>query len=471
MLLLMSGPPSAAAQTSNGPSLDGISDVPLFRLFLLEGRSLVSVGEFARVGQQVVFLIPSTTTTENPPLQLVSIPADGVDWSRTDAYREAVRAQRYLTTQAEGDYEFLISQLRGALNDVLATADTAGRLAIVERARATLIEWASGHFGYKNDEVREMLGILDEVVADLRAATGASTFRLSLVAGLPALKPLAPLLPAPRAKEAIEHMLTIARLTGSAAERISLLTLAASALDREAAALPVEWHQQTREAVRIAIAQEMRIDRAYQDLYARIVRLAEQRAANADVHGVASLLSRILVLDAAMGSARPEAINALVADVRAQLDAARRLRLARDHWEVRLSFIRTCVAAIDGELQRFSTLRQPLEEIKALSGPSPATLAAVRRMAHQVLSVTTGVPAEECLTAERLMATAVGLADRAAVMRGEAVRAGDLSGTWNASSAAAGALLLAARAEGEARAQLRPPQLNSMIVVSISRAR
>ena len=159
MLLLMSGPPSAAAQTSNGPSLDGISDVPLFRLFLLEGRSLVSVGEFARVGQQVVFLIPSTTTTENPPLQLVSIPADGVDWSRTDAYREAVRAQRYLTTQAEGDYEFLISQLRGALNDVLATADTAAQLAIVERARATLIEWASGHFGYKNDEVGEMLGI------------------------------------------------------------------------------------------------------------------------------------------------------------------------------------------------------------------------------------------------------------------------------------------------------------------------
>ena len=83
MLLLMSGPPSAAAQTSNGPSLDGISDVPLFRLFLLEGRSLVSVGEFARVGQQVVFLIPSTTTTENPPLQLVSIPADNNAQSRT----------------------------------------------------------------------------------------------------------------------------------------------------------------------------------------------------------------------------------------------------------------------------------------------------------------------------------------------------------------------------------------------------
>src|SRR5262245_57363268 len=471
ILALLCTPRRAIAEGGDAYRPDGLSDVPLLRVFLQEGGSLVSVGEFARLEQQVVFLMPAGTTTENPSLQLVTIPADCVDWPPTDAYREAVRAQHYLARQAEGDYEFLTSQLGRALNDVGATADPTARLAILERVRATLAEWPSSHFGYRYDDVHEMVGMLDEVVADFRAATGTSTFRLALVAGLPPPKPFVPLMPSPGPQEAIEQMLTAARLTRSAVERMSLLNVSAKALDRDFAALPVEWREQTKESVRIAIAREMRNDRAYHALSCRMARLAEPRAANADVHGVASVFSHILVLDAAMGSPRPEAITALVADVNLQLDAARRLRLARDHWEVRLPLIRPCVAAIDRAFQRFAALRQPLEEIKALSGPSPATLATVRRMAHHVLGVTTQAPVEECATAQGLMATAVGLADRAAVVRGEAVRAGDLAAAWNASSAAAGALLLAARAESDAQAHLRSPQMNSMKGVPAPAAR
>ena len=57
----------------------------MFRVFLKDGRSLVSYGELARVGDRVVFSMP-TDVGANPALRLVDIPADQVDWDRTDRY-------------------------------------------------------------------------------------------------------------------------------------------------------------------------------------------------------------------------------------------------------------------------------------------------------------------------------------------------------------------------------------------------
>src|SRR5262245_8809733 len=75
----------------------------LLRVFLRDGHSLVSYGEFARLADRVIFSMP-TATTPNPPLQLVNIAADRVDWDRTNRYAEGARAARYIATQAETDY-------------------------------------------------------------------------------------------------------------------------------------------------------------------------------------------------------------------------------------------------------------------------------------------------------------------------------------------------------------------------------
>ena len=56
--------------------------------------------------------------------------------------------------------------------------DPAKRLGIVERARRRLADWPPTHYNYKQSDVRQMLGMLDEVIADLRAATGAQRFDL-----------------------------------------------------------------------------------------------------------------------------------------------------------------------------------------------------------------------------------------------------------------------------------------------------
>src|SRR5947207_7555645 len=74
-------------------------EATLVRVFLKDGRSLVSYGEPARVNDRIVFSMP-TTTTPDPPLQLVDLPLERVDWERTTRYATAARASHYLQFQA-----------------------------------------------------------------------------------------------------------------------------------------------------------------------------------------------------------------------------------------------------------------------------------------------------------------------------------------------------------------------------------
>ncbi|HEY5340353.1 MAG TPA: hypothetical protein VIK27_04935, partial [Candidatus Aquilonibacter sp.] len=150
-------------------------DATLFRVFLKDGSSLTSYGEFARVGDRVVFSMP-TSASANPPLHLVNIGADQIDWDKTNRYASSARATHYLETQADNDYAVLSNDLAQTLNDVALTTDSAKRLAIVERARKTLAEWPANHFNYRSAEVRQMLTMLDDAISDLRASSGGDKF-------------------------------------------------------------------------------------------------------------------------------------------------------------------------------------------------------------------------------------------------------------------------------------------------------
>ena len=48
--------------------------------------------------------------------------------------------------------------------------EAAGRLA--EQARRTLIDWPAGHYGYRQKDIREIVGLLDEAISDLQASLG-----------------------------------------------------------------------------------------------------------------------------------------------------------------------------------------------------------------------------------------------------------------------------------------------------------
>ena len=44
-------------------------------------------------------------------------------------------------------------------------------------ARKRLASWPRDHYGYRADDVREILGMLDEAISELRVAAGETSFR------------------------------------------------------------------------------------------------------------------------------------------------------------------------------------------------------------------------------------------------------------------------------------------------------
>ena len=434
-------------------------DATLLRVFLTNGTSMVSYGEPARVGDRVIFSMP-TASTPDPPLHLVNLPIDRVDWDRTMRYAATARATHYIQTQADNDYAALSNEVALRLNDVAHTTDPAERLAIVQRARRTLADWPQNHFNYRLTEVRQMLSMLDEAIVDLRAARTATRFDLTLSAYVDPPTIAEPLLPPLTPQESVEQVLVAARAVDASAERTSLLATVVATIDRDKAALPGEWAEATRAETLTAIRTELRLDRSYQSLTTRMMALANRRARSADVLGLERLLRGIPQRDAALGAKRPEAVTALVAAVEARLDAARQLQLARDRWALRAPEILRYSVAIGTPMDLFARLKPSLEGIKALSGSTPATLTAIQRSVSRILALaSTIVPPDELAPAHALLISAVQLAGNAALIRREAAMAADMSRAWDASSAAAGALMLGAKARSDIQALLRLPQL------------
>ncbi|PYR67341.1 MAG: hypothetical protein DMF88_13140, partial [Acidobacteria bacterium] len=55
------------------------ADATLFRLFLRDGTSVISYGEFARVDDEVVFSMPLGGPSDQPRLHVVTLPAAEID--------------------------------------------------------------------------------------------------------------------------------------------------------------------------------------------------------------------------------------------------------------------------------------------------------------------------------------------------------------------------------------------------------
>src|SRR5436190_6220775 len=196
-------------------------EATMFRLFLKDGGTLVAYGEIARVGDRVIFSMP-TGAGSPPPLHLTNLSADRIDWPRTDRYAMSARSGRYIETQAENDYTELSNQVAQTLNEVGQTGDTPRRLQLVEAARRTLIAWPPDHYNYREPDIRQMVSMLDAAIADLRiqgsqGSRGSGAFAFNLVALATPPPDIEPIMPAPTLKESIEQVLLAARLSDSSA--------------------------------------------------------------------------------------------------------------------------------------------------------------------------------------------------------------------------------------------------------------
>jgi hypothetical protein len=433
-------------------------DATLLRVFLRDGTSLVSYGEFARVADRVIFSLPISSTA-SPSLQLVNIPAQRVDWDRTNRYADAARAAHYIAAQGEADYLALSNAVSRTLNDVAFATDPAKRLEIVEAARTTLAEWPHNHFNFRSTEVRQMLSLLDEAIADLRAASGGSRFDLSLVAVAESPAPDEALLPPPTPIESIDQLLAAAELTESPTERTELMKVALGRLEHDQASLPRDWLTTTRARAKNAIATVQRIDRASRATMQGVMAQVTASARRGDVRSIARVLETLRRPNGAFVHLDADAVAATIAEVEAQLDGARRLRLARDRWEARAPALREYIGAMSAPLTALRSIERALDDIKELAGSTPAALALVQRQTTVALAALEKiVPPEECRSAHAVLTSAAHLARNAAVIRREAALAGDIMRAWDASSAASGALMLSAKARTEIQALSRPPQ-------------
>ena len=128
-LLLLTNPSAARAA----------SDATLFRLFLRDGTSLVSYGEFARVDEQVVFSMPVGGPIDEPRLHVVSLPSSEIDWGRTDRYAASARYQRYAETRGEDDFQLLSNNIARVLNEIALSDDKRGALTSAEATVSILL--------------------------------------------------------------------------------------------------------------------------------------------------------------------------------------------------------------------------------------------------------------------------------------------------------------------------------------------
>jgi len=430
-------------------------DSVLYRLFLMDGTTLISYGEFARVADRVVLSIPIGDAAQSPPLQLVSIPQASVDWERTDRYSEAVRARRYAETRGETDFTMLSARVTEALNQIALTNDPVRRLAMAVEARGNLARWPSQNFGYRSADVGQLVGMLDEVISEFRVAAGQSSFDVSLVANitLPAAEEL---LPAPELRDTLEQALAAAAATPEPAERISLLDAISSSLQEPARA--GGWAAALRLRASTELASELRISKSYGLLSASTIASATARAGRGDVEGVQALVQTVLKADDRLGRRRPQETAALLALLDLRLDGARRQRLARDAWTVRLDMFKTYRLAIASAVAELRQSTRVLEKIRELAGPEPRVLPHLEQrlvMARQQFA-TIAAPAE-LQSAHGLFIAAFQMAKRATSARRTAVSSSDMTLAWEASSAAAGALMLLQRAGEELDRLTTPP--------------
>ena len=452
---------TAAIVSLTIPAAARAADAVLYRVFLKDGSVLVSYGEFASVADHLVLSMPIGGTDAVPVLHLVSVPLKEIEWERTNAYAQAARARRYADTQGENDFARLTREVADMLYQVGSIDNAAKRLVLAEEARQRLIEWPQSHYGYRATELAQLTTFLDQVVSELRVAAGQTRFDLALVAAAPpSVVPTVDLLPSPSFRERLEFGLAAAKATAEPAQRVSLLRAVLDVLaPSEGPEFAGSWMHAMRDRAAAELDAELRTERAYGDVRARALARATVFEKRADVRGLESVVRWVLDEDARLQRVRPAEVAALLAALDAKLDSTRRFRLAVDAWTLRSEMLKQYWAMVRSGLDRFLGVRPWLTDVRQLAGPSPGALKQLsQHVTYAQRELARVQPPAEVAAAHSTLVAAAGMAVRAASSRFDAIRSGNMDVAWQASSAAAGSLILLDQSIAELRRITRAPQ-------------
>ena len=432
----------------------------IFRIFLNDGSTLVSYGEYALVKDRVVFSMPVGGASDQPRLQVVSLPSTSVNWNRTEQYAQSARYQQYAATRGEEDYQALSNEVAQALNDIALTKDPRQALAKAEQVRQTLVAWPQSHFGYRQDDVRDIVSVLDESIAGLRDTTqGSSPFQVTLFAGVPRI-PIEPVTGMPTAREELDDIFRLVRVSARESDRVALLQAALALLkDGATGYAPLEVDA-LRRHTEGEIRNELAIDSSYSRLVQRLMTAATKAAAEAHVGDVEHIVRRVDHEDAKLGKQRPDTIDALRASLQAKLTAARRLQLLRDQWHLRVGRYREYEHSVGAQMLELVKAQPMLESIRRLEGPPVDQLRTLRaRLSGGSERLQRVQLSDDLRDTHDLLVSAWRFAENAANMRYDAVASGNIDQAWKASSAAAAALLMISRTQEQLRNLVEPPHI------------
>jgi hypothetical protein len=253
--------------------------------------------------------------------------------------------------------------------------------------------------------------------------------------------------------------MTVARLSDVPADRISLLSAIVGTLNRNRTKLAAAWIDKRRREALDAIAAEARYERAYGRLTEQVIDAASAAAERADVVKIEALLKEVARRDEQLGYRRPVEVSGLLVALQVRLEVARGLRLARDRWLLQRPAVRAYQSAIKTGLDDFSRSRSPLDAIRRLAGPDASVLTSLAvRLDTAIRRLEAIRPPEELSGAHALLLSAAKLAANAVSVRREAIRSGDIAVAWDASAAAAGAIMLFSKARGDMDSVSEYPQ-------------
>lgn len=435
---------TAAAQDADSGSI--------LRVFLKDGKALPSYGETAQVADRLVFTLLIGDPGGTPQLQLVSLPLDLIDLDRTTRYGDSVRAAHYAATRGEADYAAMTTDISRALGDLTKTQDPKSRLAIADEARKKLLDWSKGSYGYRAADVQELTGLFDQVIAELRAAAGESRFAVDLSMG-PAAPTHEPLMATPSLRESIELALATVAATDDAPGREAILS---SVLSASADAKDID---DLRADAARRLADERAADAAYAALATDLLAKAEAAAKQGDVRSVIAIQQAISARDRLLGLRRPAEIANLAHALDAKLDVARSRRLTLDHYAMMRGTLLAYERGVRPALSALDGLKPIFEAIRDMTGPGYEWLVKADARLQALVTMMSGLSVpSELSDVHATLRSAIAMAAEACSRRKMAVAANDMPLAKEASSAAAGALLLSAQGRQELLARLYPPK-------------
>lgn len=435
----------ATARAWAQPSLE------TFRIFLRDGRVLASYGEFARVDDDLVFVVTQGERGGVETHDLITVPVAKVDMARTVEYASALRTAKYGSTRGEREYLDLTEDISRALAELEASDDKDRRLGIAQVARARLAAWSSQHFNYRAAELRQLVSLFDELIVELQAATGVSHFSLDLVATAAASSAV-PLMEAPSSVESVQMALVAAAATEIGIEKLALLQSA----NRVVATLPQASAALRAEVARV-LDDETRVDASYRVLIKDAVSRADAAVRQGRPVVVARLIADLTAGDARLGHRRARDVAGVLRRLEAEARLAADQKAALDRWASVQHELRAYETRVRVVLDGWMGQMPALSPIRGRRRATPANLeAASRRFSELDRALAALRPPDELRNVHGVFRSAIQMVRQGLVLQERLAVAPNAQIARNASSAIVGAELLRARGLADLAAGLVP---------------